>query len=64
MAESKFNKLASKLGKRKGVTNPRALAAWIGDKKLGKEEMAKKSAASREKHHKESMAKLKKRKRH
>lgn len=64
MAESKFNKLANKLSKRKGVTNPRALAAYIGDKKYGKKEMAEKSAASREKHHKDRMARMKRRPHH
>jgi hypothetical protein len=46
---SKFKKLEGKLAKRKGVTNPGALAAYIGDKKYGKEGMAKKSAAARRK---------------
>lgn len=45
--ESDFSKLENKLAHQKGVTNPRALAAWIGDKKYGKEEMAKRAASSR-----------------
>lgn len=50
---SRFSRLVSKLKKRKGkekVKNPRALAAWIGDKKYGKKKMAKMSAASRRRH--------------
>ncbi len=46
---SKFSKLSNKLGKRKGVTNPDALAAYIGRKKYGKAGMAKKAAAGRAK---------------
>jgi hypothetical protein len=49
MAESKFKKLEGKLSKRKGVTNPGALAAYIGDKKYGKAGMARKAAAARRK---------------
>lgn len=49
MAESKFDKLKNKLGRRKGVSDPAALAAYIGDKKYGKEGMAKKAAAARRK---------------
>lgn len=45
--ESKFAKLEGKLAHRKGVTNPRALAASIGIKKLGAHEMAERSAAAR-----------------
>lgn len=44
---SKFAKLTAQLGRRKGVRNPRALAAWIGDRKYGKAGMARKAAASR-----------------
>lgn len=47
---SKFKILENKLAHRKGVTDPRALAAYIGDQKYGKEGMAKKAAASRKKH--------------
>lgn len=36
---SRFDELAEKLGHRKGVTNPKALAAYIGDKKYGKKKM-------------------------
>lgn len=42
---SAFDQLAAKLAGEKGVTNPRALAASIGDRKYGKGTMAK--AASR-----------------
>jgi hypothetical protein len=44
---SKFVRLENALGRRKGVRNPRALAAWIGDRKYGTHAMAVKSAASR-----------------
>jgi hypothetical protein len=44
---SAFDKLAGKLAKKKGVSNPRALAAFIGDQKYGKAGMAKKAAAAR-----------------
>lgn len=46
---SKFNRLARKLSHRKGVTNPRALAAYIGRKKYGKTGMAKRAAKGRRK---------------
>ena len=42
-----FAKLAKRLGKRKGVKNPKALAAWIGRRKYGKKGMAKLAAAGR-----------------
>lgn len=42
-----FEKLEHKLAARKGVTNPRALAAWIGRKKLGKAEMERRSVEGR-----------------
>ena len=45
-----FAKLERKLARKKGVNNPRALTAWIGDKEIGKHEMAERSAESREKH--------------
>lgn len=45
MAESNFQKLAGKLAARPGVSNPKALAAYIGQKKYGASTMAK--AASR-----------------
>lgn len=44
-----FNKLASRLAKRGGVRNPRAVAAAIGRKKYGKKGMARKAAAGRRK---------------
>lgn len=44
---SKFAKMTRKLAHRKGVRNPKALAAHIGRKKYGKKGMAKKAAAGR-----------------
>jgi|HubBroStandDraft_4_1064222.scaffolds.fasta_scaffold01801_10 hypothetical protein len=44
---SKFARLTATLGRRKRVRNPRALAAWIGDRKYGKAGMARKAAAAR-----------------
>lgn len=41
---SAFDQLASKLAGRPGVTDPRALAAYIGRKKYGGATMAKASA--------------------
>jgi hypothetical protein len=41
---SNFDKLASKLAQRPGVSNPRGLAAAIGRKKYGASTMAKASA--------------------
>lgn len=52
MAESEFMKLEKKLARRKGVKNPRALAAYIGDETIGKHEMAERSAESRKQHQK------------
>ena len=43
----RFAALKSKLGKRPGVTNPGALAAYIGRKKYGGAKMAKMAAAGR-----------------
>ena len=43
----RFAELSAKLGKRKGVTNPGALAAWIGRKKYGGAQMASWSAKAR-----------------
>ena len=43
----RFARLKAKLGKRKGVTNPGALAAWIGRRKYGATRMAKWAAAGR-----------------
>lgn len=61
MAESNFKRLEAKLARRKGVTDPAALAAHIGDEKYGVEGMAKKSAESRRKRRD---ARLHQRKRH
>lgn len=47
MARSKFARLQGQLARRPGVRNPRALAAWIGDRKYGRRAMARKSAAAR-----------------
>ena len=47
MAESEFSKLERKLARKKGVKDPRALAAKIGDESIGKHEMAERSAESR-----------------
>lgn len=44
-----FAKLASKLSRQKGVTDPTALAASIGRKKYGKKAMAHKAAAGKKK---------------
>ena len=41
---SNFDKLASKLASRPGVTNPNALAAYIGQKKYGAKTMGKAAA--------------------
>ncbi len=49
MAESNFKRLERRLSHEKGVTDPAALAAHIGDEKYGKEGMAKKAADSRRK---------------
>lgn len=42
-----FQKMVHKLSHRKGVTNPRALAAYIGRKSLGQKEMTRRSVAGR-----------------
>ena len=42
----RFKQLTAKLQK-KGASNPKALAAWIGRKKYGAKKMAKMSAAGR-----------------
>jgi hypothetical protein len=44
-----FKKLKAQLSSRKGVTDPGALAAYIGRKKYGKAGMAKKATAGRRK---------------
>lgn len=43
-----FEKLEHSLAHEKGVKDPKAVAAAIGEKKYGKEGMAKKAAAGRE----------------
>lgn len=47
---SKFEVLEHKLSKRKDVTDPAGLAAYIGRKKYGARGMAQKSAAGRRRH--------------
>jgi len=42
----RFKKLTGQL-KKKGAKNPKALAAWIGRKKLGKKKMAKMASKGR-----------------
>jgi hypothetical protein len=44
---SRFARLERSLARRKGVRNPRALAAWIGRRKYGAKGMAAKAAAGR-----------------
>ncbi len=41
MAQSAFDRLAGKLAKKKGVTDPKALAASIGRQKYGAAGMAR-----------------------
>lgn len=43
----RFAALKSKLASKPGVTNPGALAAYIGDKKFGKAKMSKMAAKGR-----------------
>lgn len=45
---AKFKKLTGQLA-RKGARNPKALAAWIGRKKLGKAAFQAKATAGRKK---------------
>lgn len=47
--EGSFAKLKNRLAHRKGVTDPAALAASIGRKKLGSKEMTRRSVAGRKK---------------
>ncbi len=47
MAKIGFNNLKNKLSKQKGVKNPAALAASIGRKKYGKEEMSDMASCGR-----------------
>lgn len=42
-----FKKLSAKLAKKPGVTNPKALAAVIGRKKLGTKKMTKLAIAGK-----------------
>ena len=46
--KSKFSKLANELRK-EGADDPKALAAWIGRKKLGAAEFMRRAAAGRKK---------------
>lgn len=46
---TKYEKLTRKLAA-KGASDPKALAAWIGRKKLGKAEFQRRAAAGRRKH--------------
>jgi hypothetical protein len=46
--QSKFSKLATQL-KKEGADDPRALAAYIGRKKLGAAEFMRRQAAGRKK---------------
>lgn len=46
-AQDDFAKLEHSLAHKKGITDPKALAAEIGRKKLGEAEMARRSAAGR-----------------
>ncbi len=43
----RFDQLSNALAKRPGVTNPGALAAWIGRRKYGASKMASMSAKGR-----------------
>jgi hypothetical protein len=45
--QTRFAKLSRKLGRRKGVRDPDALAASIGRKKYGKQAFQAKAAAGR-----------------
>lgn len=49
MAMSKYAKLKGQLA-RQGASNPAALAAWIGRKKLGAAEFQRRAAAGRRAH--------------
>lgn len=44
---TKFAKLVGKLKHKKGIYNPKALAAWIGRKKYGVEGFERKEIAGR-----------------
>lgn len=45
--DGRFVRLEDSLAHREGVRRPRALAAWIGDRKYGDAGMARKAAAGR-----------------
>lgn len=45
-----FRRMVRRLSHRKGVTNPKALAAWIGRRALGKKEMERRALAGRRHH--------------
>lgn len=47
MSGEAFKRMTKMLSGRKGVSNPKALAAYIGRKKYGAEGMAEKSAEGR-----------------
>ena len=49
MSMTKYQKLKRSLAA-KGSSNPGALAAWIGRKKLGKAEFQRRAAAGRRRH--------------
>lgn len=44
---ARFKALTKKLTKKKGVTNPKALAAWIGRKKYGNKRFGQLSAGGK-----------------
>jgi hypothetical protein len=46
--QGKFSKLAAQLRK-EGADDPKALAAWIGRKKLGAKEFTRRAVAGRKK---------------
>lgn len=46
---ARFKALSKKIGKKKGVSNPDAIAAVIGREKYGKTKMAKMAAAGKKK---------------
>lgn len=46
---ARFKALVKKIGKRKGVKNPKAVAAWIGRKKYGKKRFQAMAAKGRKK---------------
>lgn len=44
---TRFSRLTKQLANKPGVTNPTALAAYIGDKKYGKAKMSRMAAAGK-----------------